>query len=65
MGVQWNDNSKRKLNEKENKIVKIEVPSSNLIKIIKSKYVVEQILTFLKIENILNLIIYNKYLKNF
>ena len=57
MGVECYDNSKRKINEKENKVGKLEVPSTNLIKLIKSKYVVEQILSFLKKKKILNLII--------
>jgi len=65
MGVQCYDNSKIKLNEKENKIVKIKVPSTNLVKLIKSKYIFEQILSFLKMEEILNLIIYNKYLQKY
>jgi len=65
MGVQCYGYSKRKLNEKENKIVKIKVPSINLLKLIKSKYIVEQILSFLKLEKILNLLIYNKYLQKY
>ena len=64
MGIECYDNS-RKLNEKENKINKIEVPSINLIKLIKSKYIVEEILSFLKKKKIFNLIIYNKCLQKY
>jgi len=65
MGVECYDNSRRKINEKENQIAKIEVPSINLITLINSKYIVEEILSFLKKKKALNLIIYNKSLQKY